>query len=104
VVLPSIVLEGLLANSAGSRSEHVRGHSRLTLADLRDSGSLEQDADIVAFVYREEAYDPATDKRGIAELHIAKHCNGPLGVIALRYHAPTQRWRDLARFREAVGY
>lgn len=65
------------------------------LADLRDSGSLEQDADIVMFLYREEVYDPKTERQGIAQIHIAKHRNGPLGIVPLRYHASTQRWHDL---------
>jgi replicative DNA helicase len=94
----------ILALAQLNRAVESRASRVPMLADLRDSGSLEQDADIVVFVYREEVYDPETDKQGIAELHIAKHRNGPLGVVPLRYEASTQRWRDLARFREVVGY
>lgn len=71
------------------RADHVP-----MLADLRDSGSLEQDADIVMFVYRDEVYNPQTARAGGAELHIAKHRNGPTGVVHLHFDGPTQRWRD----------
>ncbi|NTU81625.1 MAG: hypothetical protein HGA45_19960 [Chloroflexales bacterium] len=57
------------------------------LSDLRDSGALEQDADIVLFIYREEVYDEATAQRGVAELHLARQRNGPLGVVPRRRRA-----------------
>lgn len=65
------------------------------LADLRDSGAVEQDADIVLFIYREELYDKDSAKRGLAELHIAKHREGALGTVPLRFDAATTRFRDL---------
>jgi replicative DNA helicase len=73
------------------------------LSDLRESGSIEQDADIVMFIYREELYDPNTDKKGIAELHIAKHRNGPIGVVPMRFDPGTTRFDDLT-YRTPEGY
>jgi replicative DNA helicase len=64
------------------------------LSDLRDSGSLEQDADIVLFIYREEGGD-ATGGTGGMELHLAKQRNGPLGVIPVRFDAQTTRFTNL---------
>lgn len=65
--------------------------------------SIEQDADIVMFIYREELYDKETDKKGIAELHIAKHRNGPIGVVPMRFEASTTRFMDLT-YRTPDGY
>lgn len=66
------------------------------LADIRESGDIEADADQVAFVVRPELYEPETDKRGIAELYIAKHRGGALGVVPFRFEATTTRFMDLA--------
>jgi replicative DNA helicase len=74
------------------------------LSDLRESGSIEQDADIVMFIYREELYDRETEKKGIAEIHLAKHRNGPLGIIPLRFEARTTRFHNLERYRAPEGY
>ncbi len=79
----------------------------LTVADLHNfvandiiiHNSIEQDADIVMFIYREELYDRETDKKGIAEIHLAKHRNGPLGVVPLRFEAATTSFRNLERYR-----
>lgn len=73
------------------------------LSDLRESGSLEQDADIIMFIHREELYDANTDKKGVAELHIAKHRNGPTGVVPLRFDAATTRFSQLT-YRTPDGY
>ena len=66
--------------------------------------SIEQDADLVMFIYREEMYDKDTDKKGIAEIHIAKHRNGPLGVVNLFFDHRTTRFRDLAPYAGPQGY
>lgn len=66
--------------------------------------SIEQDADIVMFIYREELYDKETDKKGIAEIHVAKHRNGPLGIIPLRFEARTTRFQNLERYRAPEGF
>ena len=73
------------------------------LSDLRESGSIEQDADVVMFIYRPEVYDRDTDQKGIAEIHIAKHRNGPLGVAPMRFDASTTRFTDLS-YHTPEGY
>jgi replicative DNA helicase len=95
----------VLALSQLSRAVEGRTSKVPMLADLRESGSLEQDADIVLFLYREELYDQNTEKKGVAELHIAKHRNGPVGVVPLRFNPSTTRFDDLTyRFQEVTGY
>ncbi|HNP70362.1 MAG TPA: replicative DNA helicase [Kouleothrix sp.] len=95
--VPVIALSQL-SRAVEGRQSHVP-----MLSDLRESGSIEQDADIVMFIYREELYDPNTDKKGIAELHIAKHRNGPIGVVPMRFDAATTRFDDLT-YRTPEGY
>ncbi|MGE5527581.1 MAG: replicative DNA helicase [Patescibacteria group bacterium] len=70
----------VLALSQLSRAVEQRTIKVPTLADLRESGSLEQDADIVAFLYRDDYYNTNTDKPNVTELHVAKHRNGPLAL------------------------
>jgi len=67
-------------------------------------GQIEQDADIVAFIHREELHDKETDKKGIAELHIAKHRNGALGVIPMRFDGITTKFDNLQQYRGMDGY
>jgi replicative DNA helicase len=95
--VPVIALSQL-SRAVEGRTSHVP-----MLSDLRESGSIEQDADIVMFIYREELYDKETDKKGIAELHIAKHRNGPIGVVPMRFDAATTRFDDLT-YRTPEGY
>ena len=87
----------ILALSQLSRAVETRPSKIPQLSDLRDSGSLEQDADIVVFIYREELYDEGCDAQGIAELHIAKQRSGPLGIVPVQFDAPTTRFGNLAR-------
>lgn len=93
----------VVALSQLSRALEARQSKIPMLSDLRESGALEQDADVVLFIYRDEVYDGETDKKGIAELHIAKHRNGPLGVVPMRFDAATTRFDDLT-YREVDGY
>jgi replicative DNA helicase len=72
-----------------SRAVEMRPNHTPQLADLRESGSIEQDADVVAFIYREEYYDKDTEKKNIADIMVKKHRNGPTGDIEL-YFAPDQ--------------
>ena len=62
--------------------------------------SIEQDADIVMFIYREELYNPETERKNIAEIHIAKHRNGPTGVVPLFFKNSTTHFSDLDVYRQ----
>ena len=95
--VPVIALSQL-SRAVEGRQSHVP-----MLSDLRESGSIEQDADIVMFIYRDELYNKESDKKGIAEIHIAKHRNGPVGVVNMRFDAATTRFSDLT-YRTPEGY
>jgi replicative DNA helicase len=90
-----IIALSQLSRAVEARQDHVP-----KLSDLRESGSIEQDADIVMFIYREEIYNPNTEKPGIAELHIAKHRNGPIGVVPLRFISHTAKYAELEVYRQ----
>ncbi len=88
----------VVALSQLSRQPERRGGDhRPQLADLRESGSIEQDADLVAFIYRAEVYDPDTEDQGLAELIIAKHRNGETGTLRLVFLGETTKFCNLAR-------
>jgi replicative DNA helicase len=88
----------VLAAAQLSRAVEQRQDKRPLLSDLRDSGSIEQDADIVMFIYRDEYYNPDTTERpNIAELNIAKHRNGPTGTVDLYWHGKLATFRNLQR-------
>ena len=65
------------------------------LADLRESGAIEQDADVVLMLYREDYYDPDTERKGITDVYIRKHRNGPVGKIELRFDIQQMRFYDI---------
>lgn len=90
----------VIALSQLSRAVETRADHRPMLSDLRESGSIEQDADIVMFIYREEKYDENSEKKGIAEIIVAKHRNGPVGTVNLRFFERTGRFADLELYRE----
>lgn len=85
----------VLALSQLSRSVESRSPQIPQLADLRESGSIEQDADVVAFIYREDYYNPETDRRNITDILIKKHRNGPTGAVELYFDKEKQRFRTL---------
>ncbi len=87
----------VVALSQLSRSLETRGDKRPILADLRESGSIEQDADIVMFLYREEIYKPETKDAGTAEVLVAKHRTGPTGVARLAFIKNHTRFANMAR-------
>lgn len=87
----------LLALSQLSRSVESRSPQIPQLADLRESGSIEQDADVVAFMYREEYYNPDTERKNITDIFIKKHRNGPVGNFELYFDKEKQRLRSLEK-------
>ncbi|MEK7564928.1 MAG: replicative DNA helicase [Patescibacteria group bacterium] len=87
----------VLALSQLSRAVETRSPQIPRLSDLRESGSIEQDADVVLFIYREDREKPNTEKKNVAEIHIAKHRNGPTGKVDLYFDADRVQFRDLAK-------
>jgi replicative DNA helicase len=85
----------VIALSQLSRSVESRNPQIPQLADLRESGSIEQDADVVAFIYREDYYNPETENKNIARILIKKHRNGPTDNIELYFDREKQRFRSL---------
>ncbi len=85
----------VLALSQLSRSVESRNPQIPQLSDLRESGSIEQDADVVAFIYREEYYKPDTERKNITDILIKKHRNGPTGNVELYFEKEKQRFRSL---------
>lgn len=85
----------LIALSQLSRSVENRSPQIPQLADLRESGSIEQDADVVAFIYREDYYNPETERKNLTDILIKKHRNGPTGGVELYFDRERQRFRSL---------
>jgi replicative DNA helicase len=85
----------VLALSQLSRSVESRSPQIPQLADLRESGSIEQDADVVAFIYREDYYNPETDRKKLTDIFIKKHRNGPTGGVELYFDTDRQKFRSV---------
>lgn len=83
-----------------SRAPEARTDHRPILSDLRESGAIEQDADIVMFLYRDDYYNPETDKKNIAEVIIAKHRNGSTGTVELIWLGQYTKFANLEKYRQ----
>jgi len=88
--IPILLLSQLNRNVEG------RNDKRPVLSDLRESGNIEQDSDIVMFLYRDEVYnsDPNNENKGIGELDVQKHRNGPTGMVKLQWDGKTATFRN----------
>jgi replicative DNA helicase len=85
----------ILALSQLSRAVEARPDKSPQLSDLRESGSIEQDADIVMMMYREDYYNEDSDRQGIADIFIRKHRNGPTGRVELLFKKEQMRFYDI---------
>ena len=90
----------LIGISQLSRAVESRTDHRPQLSDLRESGAIEQDADLVALLLREEYYNPSPDNQGIAEVIISKQRNGPTGSLKLAFIKEYTRFENIARMTE----
>jgi len=89
----------IIAISQLNRSVDAREDHRPRMSDLRESGAIEQDADLIAFLYRDEYYDPREDNQGIAEVIIAKQRTGPTGTVKLTFLSRFMRFENLASYQ-----
>lgn len=92
----------VVALSQLSRAPEMRADHRPILSDLRESGSQEQDSDLVAFLYRDDYYDPESEKKNIAEIIIAKQRNGPTGTVELAWLPQFTKFASLEKFQREV--
>jgi replicative DNA helicase len=87
-----------------SRSVEQRQDKRPLLSDLRESGSLEQDADVVMFIHREEMYDPETERKNMADVIISKHRNGPTGDVELYFDGAHTQFHNAVKSMHDLSY
>lgn len=94
----------IMALSQLSRAVEMRPSKVPQLSDLRESGAIEQDADVVMMMYREDYYEEDTDRRGITDLYIRKHRNGPIGHVELAFKKEQLKFLDVEKQRSAPDY
>ena len=92
----------VLALAQLSRAVESRQVKIPQLSDLRESGAIENDADVVLFIYREEMYDPDTEAKNYTDIVIAKHRNGPVGTVRLSFEASQTRFHELSLEEEVL--